>query len=52
MGGYEGKVLGLGPFELSIGSRLLTNNAKVGPAWGAYRPDDRQFDILTACCGK
>jgi hypothetical protein len=51
MSGHEGRVLSFGPFELSIGGRLLTNGAKVVPL-GAYRPDDRQFDTLTACCWK
>src|SRR5258708_9244336 len=40
MSGQNGKVLSFGPFELSIGSRLLTNGAKVVPL-GA-----RAMDIL------
>ena len=31
MGGHEGKVLSFEPFELSIGNRFLTNDAKVVP---------------------
>jgi two-component SAPR family response regulator len=31
MSGQRGKVLGFGPFELSIENRLLTNGAKVVP---------------------
>ncbi len=31
MSDYRGKVLNFGPFELSIGSRVLTNGAKVVP---------------------
>src|ERR1700755_3676862 len=31
MSGQRGKVLSFGPFELSIGNRLLTNGAKVVP---------------------
>ena len=31
MSDQRGKVLSFGPFELSIGSRLLTNGAKVVP---------------------
>ena len=40
MSDQRGKVLSFGPFELSIGSRLLTNGAKVVPL-GA-----RAMDIL------
>ena len=40
MNGRRGKVLSFGPFELSIGNRLLTNGAKVVPL-GA-----RAMDIL------
>ncbi len=31
MSGQHGTVLSFGPFELSIGNRLLTNGAKVVP---------------------
>jgi predicted ATPase/DNA-binding winged helix-turn-helix (wHTH) protein len=40
MSDQRGKVLSFGPFELSIGSRLLTNGAKVVPLGG------RAMDIL------
>jgi DNA-binding winged helix-turn-helix (wHTH) protein len=40
MRGHEGKVLSFGPFELSIGSRRLTNGAKVVPLGG------RAMDLL------
>jgi predicted ATPase/DNA-binding winged helix-turn-helix (wHTH) protein len=40
MSGQNGKVLGFGPFELSIGNRLLTNGTKVVPL-GA-----RAMDVL------
>ena len=37
MSDQHGEVLSFGPFELSIGKRLLTNGAKVGPLAGAPR---------------
>src|ERR1700752_1463488 len=40
MSGQNGKVLSFGPFELSVGTRILTNGTKVGPV-GA-----RAMDIL------
>src|ERR1700756_2830938 len=40
MSDQRGKVLSFGPFELSIGNRLLTNDAKVVPLGG------RAMDIL------
>ena len=40
MSDQRGKVLSFGPFELSIGNRLLTNGAKVVPLGG------RAMDLL------
>ena len=42
MSGQRGTVLSFGPFELSIGNRLLTNGAKLVPL-GA-----RAMDLLIA----